>query len=57
MANGVKFDRKLKLLAFQRSEAIERRAAGEPLAGIAKSNAVSESIRCGAHSRRTCSPH
>src|SRR5215468_4198277 len=32
MANGVKFGRKLKLSPFQRSEAIRRRAAGEPLA-------------------------
>jgi DNA invertase Pin-like site-specific DNA recombinase len=40
MAAGVKFGRKPKLSAFQRSEAIKRRAAGEPLATIAKSYAV-----------------
>lgn len=43
-ANGVKFDRKLKLSAFQRVEAIKRRGAGEPLAPIAQSYAVSESM-------------
>ncbi len=46
MANGVKFGRKLKLSPFQRDEAIKRRAAGEPLAAIAKSYAVSESMIC-----------
>jgi DNA invertase Pin-like site-specific DNA recombinase len=40
MAAGVKFGRKPKLSAFQRSEAIKRRAAGETLATIAKSYAV-----------------
>jgi len=44
MANGVGFGRKPKLSAFQRSEAIRRRAAGELLAVIAKSYAVSESM-------------
>src|SRR5215831_6984260 len=44
MANGVKFGRKRKLSDFQRSEAIRRRAAGELLAVIAKSYAVSESM-------------
>jgi|SRR5215831_13696096 len=44
MANGVRFGRKPKLSAFQRSEAIRRRAAGELLAVIAKSYAVSESM-------------
>jgi DNA invertase Pin-like site-specific DNA recombinase len=39
-ANGVKFGRKSKLSPFQRAEAIMRRAAGEPLADIAKSYAV-----------------
>jgi hypothetical protein len=33
----VKFGRKLKLSNFQRSEALRRRAEGEPLASIAKS--------------------
>jgi DNA invertase Pin-like site-specific DNA recombinase len=40
MAAGVKFGRKPKLSAFQRSEAIKRRAKGETLAEIAKSYAV-----------------
>jgi DNA invertase Pin-like site-specific DNA recombinase len=40
MANGVKFGRKPKLTAHQRSEALRRRAAGETLADIAKSYAV-----------------
>jgi DNA invertase Pin-like site-specific DNA recombinase len=44
MANGVKFGRKLKLSSFQRAEAIRRRGEGEPLASIAKSYAVSESM-------------
>jgi DNA invertase Pin-like site-specific DNA recombinase len=44
MLAGVKFGRKVKLLAFQRSEALKRRAKGEPLATIAKSYAVSISM-------------
>jgi DNA invertase Pin-like site-specific DNA recombinase len=40
MSNGVKFGRKPKLEAFQRAEAMRRRAAGETLADIAKSYAV-----------------
>jgi DNA invertase Pin-like site-specific DNA recombinase len=40
MANGVRFGRKPKLTAHQRTEAIQRRAAGETLADIAKSYAV-----------------
>jgi DNA invertase Pin-like site-specific DNA recombinase len=40
MANGIKFGRKPKLSAYQRTEAIKRRAAGETLAEIAKSYAV-----------------
>jgi DNA invertase Pin-like site-specific DNA recombinase len=44
MTNGVKFGRKVKLSPFQRSEALQRRAAGEPLATIAKSYAVSASM-------------
>jgi DNA invertase Pin-like site-specific DNA recombinase len=43
-AAGVKFGRKLKLSAFQKAEAIKRRDAGEPLAVIAKSYAVSVSM-------------
>jgi hypothetical protein len=39
-ANGVRFGRKPKLSAFQRSEALKRRAKGETLAEIAKSDAV-----------------
>ena len=39
MANGVKFGRKPKLSSFERSEAIERRGAGEPLASIARTYA------------------
>jgi DNA invertase Pin-like site-specific DNA recombinase len=41
---GVKFGRKVKLSAFQRSEAIKRRDAGDRLADIAKSYAVSISM-------------
>jgi DNA invertase Pin-like site-specific DNA recombinase len=44
MANGVKFGRKRKLSEFQREEVIKRRAAGEPLAAIAKSFAVDVSM-------------
>jgi DNA invertase Pin-like site-specific DNA recombinase len=40
MAAGVKFGRKPKLSAFQRSEAVKRRVAGETLAAIAASYAV-----------------
>jgi DNA invertase Pin-like site-specific DNA recombinase len=40
MANGVKFGRKPKLSAFQRAEALKRRAKGETLASIAKTYAV-----------------
>jgi DNA invertase Pin-like site-specific DNA recombinase len=46
MAAGVRFGRKRKLSEFQRAEAIKRRAAGEPLAKIAKAYAVSESMIC-----------
>ena len=44
MANGVKFGRKPKLSAYQRAEAIKRRAAGETLASIARSYAVDISM-------------
>jgi DNA invertase Pin-like site-specific DNA recombinase len=44
MAKGVKFGRKPKLSAFQRAEAIRRRAAGETLGEIAKSYAVDISM-------------
>lgn len=40
IANGVKFGRKPKLSPYQRAEAIKRRAAGETLASIARSYAV-----------------
>jgi DNA invertase Pin-like site-specific DNA recombinase len=43
-AAGVKFGRKPKLSAYQRQEAIKRRAAGETLAEIAKSYAVDVSM-------------
>jgi hypothetical protein len=46
MANGVKFGRKPKLSAYQRAEAIKRRAAGETLAEIARSYAA-VSLSCG----------
>lgn len=41
MSNGVRFGRPPKLSGFQREEAIRRRAAGETLADIARSYAVS----------------
>jgi DNA invertase Pin-like site-specific DNA recombinase len=41
MAAGVRFGRKPKLSDYQRAEAVKRRAAGEPLAAIAKSYGVS----------------
>src|SRR5437588_10568640 len=44
MANGVKFGRKPKLSAFQRSEAIARRAAGETLIEIARTYNVDMSL-------------
>jgi DNA invertase Pin-like site-specific DNA recombinase len=44
MAKGVKFGRKPKLSAYQRAEAIKRRAAGETLASIARSYAVDTSM-------------
>jgi DNA invertase Pin-like site-specific DNA recombinase len=44
MAKGVKFGRKPKLSAYQRTEAIKRRAAGETLASIARSYAVDTSM-------------
>jgi DNA invertase Pin-like site-specific DNA recombinase len=43
-AAGVKFGRKVKLLDLQQDEAVKRRTAGEPLAVIAKSYAVSISM-------------
>jgi len=43
LANGVRFGRKPKLTAHQRQEALARREAGEPLAEIAKTYAVSHS--------------
>jgi len=44
MKEGVKFGRKPKLSDFRRKEALERRAAGETLAEIAKSYAVDVSM-------------
>jgi DNA invertase Pin-like site-specific DNA recombinase len=44
MAKGIKFGRKPKLSDYQRKEALERRAAGETLASIAKSYAVDVSM-------------
>jgi hypothetical protein len=44
MANGVKFGRKRKLSAYQRAEAIKRRAAGETLGAIARSYGVAISM-------------
>ena len=41
MANGVKFGRKRKLSDYQRTEAIQRRGAGDTLAAIAKGYGVS----------------
>jgi hypothetical protein len=43
-ANGVKFGRKRKLSDYQRTEAVERRDAGETLAAIAKSDGVDLSM-------------
>jgi DNA invertase Pin-like site-specific DNA recombinase len=40
-ARGVRFGRKPKLTAYQRAEALERRARGETLAEIGRSMAVS----------------
>jgi DNA invertase Pin-like site-specific DNA recombinase len=40
-ASGVKFGRKPSLTAYQRAEAVRRRAAGETLTEIAKSFNVS----------------
>jgi DNA invertase Pin-like site-specific DNA recombinase len=42
-ANGVKFGRKQKLTPHQRREALARKAAGESLAEIGRSYAVSHS--------------
>jgi DNA invertase Pin-like site-specific DNA recombinase len=42
-ARGVRMGRKPKLTSHQRREALDRRAAGEPLVDIAKSYAVSHS--------------
>ena len=44
MANDVKFGRKPKLSAYQRTEALKRRDAGETLASIARSYAVDLSM-------------
>jgi DNA invertase Pin-like site-specific DNA recombinase len=44
MANGVRFGRRPKLSDFQRKEAVQRRGAGETLAQIARSYAVSVSM-------------
>jgi DNA invertase Pin-like site-specific DNA recombinase len=44
MAAGVRFGRRPKLSDFQRKEAMQRRAGGEPLATIARSYAVSISM-------------
>jgi len=46
MANGVKFGRKPKLSAYQRAEALKRRAAGETLAEIARGGRVSFAVNC-----------
>ena len=42
-ANGVRFGRKPKLTAYQRTEAIKRREAGEPQGAIARSFNVDQS--------------
>jgi hypothetical protein len=44
MQNGIRFGRKPKLSNFQRQEALARRGAGETLAQIARSYAVSVSM-------------
>jgi hypothetical protein len=44
MAAGIRFGRKPKLSDFQRKEALARRGAGETLAAIARSYAVSVSM-------------
>lgn len=46
MAAGVRFGRKPKLTPHQRAEALQRRAAGEPLAVIARTFNVSASLIC-----------
>ena len=46
MAEGVRFGRPRKLSEYQRAEALKRRAAGETLASIAKSYAVSNAMIC-----------
>jgi DNA invertase Pin-like site-specific DNA recombinase len=43
VARGVRLGRKPKLTAHQRSEALKRRDAGEPLVEIGRSYAVSHS--------------
>jgi len=50
-ANGVRFGRKPSLTAYQRAEALRRRAAGETLVEIAKSFNVSHTTiaRLGDH--------
>jgi len=44
-ANGVRFGRKPSLTAYQRAEALRRRAAGETLTSIARHVANAEQLR------------
>jgi hypothetical protein len=53
MAAGFKFGRKRKLSDFRRAEAVRPRAAGEPLAEIAKSCAASDGYMSGNHCTST----
>jgi DNA invertase Pin-like site-specific DNA recombinase len=43
-ARGVRFGRRLKLTPHQRAEALQRKAAGEPVVEIARSYNVSHSL-------------
>ena len=48
-ARGVRFGRKLKLTPYQRQEALQRRALGEPLVEIARTFGVSHSTNSRLH--------
>jgi DNA invertase Pin-like site-specific DNA recombinase len=52
-ARGVKFGRKLKLTAYQRQQALARRAQGEPLVEIARTFGVSHSTISRLHAAAT----
>ena len=53
-ARGVRFGRKPALTSYQRQEALQRRAQGEPLVEIARTFGVSHSTISRLHEASSC---